>query len=286
MSPRLKILSILILLARAGASAASVREDIKESLARMAHIKMMAPGQTYTMMARGNLLTGDKEVFLRRREPEEILSSGLSSGCGDYAAAFYGLMREKGATMLYVDAAELSGASLANRNNGHTGVAVKDPSSGSWILTDPTSRRVLLDRWDSSRKIYKSGEGRFWIGFLGKLEDYPEKSPENLKAFYDRTLKAVPKSVWEDEIVCLELVPAGSDNPRLDRFLDRFSGLCEKFGINPKRAAKVELSNGGDDAVSECFPKESGVWNCRVGRQSSMSAGLFGGIESDVKRPL
>jgi hypothetical protein len=127
-----------LLLASWTTAQATVRDDIIAALARVAELKPMETGRTHSLPARGETMTGANNDFLRRREPNEILSSGLSTGCGDYAAAFYGLLRAKGASLLWIDSAELSATSLLDQSDGHTGVAVKDPETRRWILVDPT----------------------------------------------------------------------------------------------------------------------------------------------------
>lgn len=274
-----------------------VRDDIKSAFDRVAGLRMMAEDgrSTYTLPARGQSLSGLCDDFLRRRTPDEILASGLSSGCGDYAAAFYGLMRQKGASLLYVDSAELSAASLLNRDNGHTGVAVKDPANGRWLLADPTNRKILSEAWSPDAKIYDGPAGRMWIGYVGRLEDYPVKSHDELKAFYDRTLRAVPAAVWDEELVRLEfstgpsmLGPDGAYlNARCPQFLQRYGGVYDQLGVHPKRRAQVLFSDESLNAAGkDCRRTGAGSWECFVKRAAAMSPGWFSYIETQVMRQI
>ena len=149
--------------ARAAASV-STEKNIYSALARVSKLEMMRAGRDYTLLIGTAVVTGEKEVFLRRRTPDEILAGGLSSGCGDHAAAFYGILKRQGYGLLFVDSVELSVASILEKFSGHTGVAVRDAASGKWILVDPTSSEIINRDWDTSSKLYRSPAEDFWIG--------------------------------------------------------------------------------------------------------------------------
>ena len=111
--------------------------SIQSGLERLKSIGMMKTGRKYTAMIGGKEHSGRKEFFLRKRGPEEILSSELSSGCGDYAFAFYHLMRLRGLDTILLDSAEMTMTSLTRlRPTNHTGVAVHDRKQNRWILVN------------------------------------------------------------------------------------------------------------------------------------------------------
>ncbi len=269
-----------------------IHDDIKSAFYDVAQLQGMDnDGRIYSLPARGQTLSAVSDDFLRRRSPDEILKSALSSGCGDYAAAFYGLMSKKGYTTLFVDSAQLSVTSLLHRDDGHTGVAVKDQASGHWILSDPTNRKILSENWDAGSKIYSGPAGRFWIGYVGTLEDYPVKSHDELKVFYDRALRSVPPAVWEKELVRLEFNagpsmhhPDGSwTNPRCPDFLKRYARVYDELGVRPTRKARIEFSDAAlNPSGSDCRRKAADSWECFVKREAAMSPSWFSWIETHV----
>lgn len=272
----------------ASSSRADLRADIDAALAHVGKLKMMDNGPQYTLAAGGRPLTGVSDDFLRRRSSAEILRSGLSSGCGDYAAAFDGLMREKGAKTMFVDGVELSVESLIHRFSGHTGIAVQDPATGRWILTDPTNGKVVAENWDPAAKIY---ENRYWIWYVGPSSKYPAKSPEELKAAYDRALRSVPASVWSDNIIGLDFSMGPSMraadgswiNPRADAFLKKWSGIYDQYGLHPRRRAHIEFaakSLAPDSA--DCRRTDADRWTCYVTPEQGMGESWFTWIDEYV----
>ena len=288
------LLVIILTLISRGASASAVRDEIKAALTQIGRLKAMEAGRIYSLPARGKVLSGTNDDFLRRREPDEILTSGLSTGCGDYSQAFYGLLRAKGASLLWIDSVELSATSLLDRFDGHAVVAARDHDTNRWILVDPTNGVILDENWDPATKIYTAPGGRFWIGFVGRLEDYPLKTPEDLKTFYNRTLQLVPADVLDREVIRLDFTAGptmrrekGSfANPRLSAFLDRFSRVYDDLGIVPKRRERVQFSDGGPGAGGDCRQTGTDSWECSVGQDSSMSLQWFSWVERYVARHM
>lgn len=247
---------------------------------------MLQPGQAYSLPVRGEVLTGTRDKFLRGRAADEILGSGLSSGFADHAAVFYALMREKGAELLLIDAAHLTLDSLLTKSSGHVGVAVKDSGSGRWIFIDPASGRILSKNWDPASKSYNGPAGRCWVGYAGSWEDYPVKTADELKDFYETTLKAVPETVWAEELVRLEFSTSSSVNPNTAAFMKRYSSVYEKLGVRPGRSARVELLDGGPGASKDCRRTAADSWACPVGRDSGMTPSWFAWVERQVSRQI
>jgi len=104
---------------------------ILSGLERVQKLQGMDTRKKYELEARGTRITGYPDDFLRRRTPAEILESGLSCGCGDYASAFYSLIESQGLQVIYIDAVALNYSAIEGGDSGHTGVAVKDKESGN-----------------------------------------------------------------------------------------------------------------------------------------------------------
>ncbi len=288
------LLIIALALSSSATAAAAVLDDVEIALARVAKLKMMKAGETYSLPARGAKMTGNSEDFLERREPDEILSSGLSTGCGDYSAAFYGLLRAKGASLLYIQGVELSARSLLEQFAGHAAVAVKNPQNDRWILVDPTNRKVLDKNWDTASKGFHSPAGRFWIGYAGRLEDYPVKTPAQFKTSLRRTLRLVPAAAWDEEVVRLNFKAGPSmsrtggafANPRYPAFLARFSQVYDDLGLRPERQVGVEFADGGPGWGADCKRRGRDSWECPVGRDAAMDQKLFSWVESSIMRQM
>lgn len=261
--------------------------DFDAALARVARLKALETGRTYSLPARGETLTGTSEDFLERREPDEILASGLSSGCGDHAAAFYGLLRATGAQLKYIQAVELSASSLLERFSGHTAVAVQDPKTDRWLLVDPTKNKVLSRDWDLSARVFHSPAGRFWTGYSGPLEEYPAKSPAQLKSLLRRTLRLVPAPVWDKEVPRLDFSADPSiANPRTIAFLERFSAVYDDLGLRPETRVEVRFKDGGPGFAGDCRRSGLASWTCHVGRDAAMDQRWFSWVERAVMREL
>ena len=165
---------------------------ILSGLERVQKLQGMDTRKKYELEARGTRITGYPDDFLRRRTPAEILESGLSCGCGDYASAFYSLIESQGLQVIYIDAVALNYSAIEGGDSGHTGVAVKDKESGNWILVDPTDDKILSGNWDPASTLYESPAGRFWIGYKGPLDKYLVRSHSELRTFYADTLSVEP----------------------------------------------------------------------------------------------
>jgi hypothetical protein len=279
----MKVLLAGVLLFAAAAAPVRAKDtalvDILAGLDRMHGLRMMSEDKTYELPARGEKMSGRSDDFLRRRTPQEIMDSGLSTGCGDYAFSFYTLMKARGRDVLYADAAALTAHSLKNHFDGHTAVAVKDEASGNWILVDPTFGRIISGDWDPKERLYVGPAGRFWFGYVGKLEDYPVKGPEELKKFYAETLATVPKDVWAKIFIkyeftiddSMKLKGGGYTNPHVVEFIRRPDEFYEGMGVTPEKSVRVTLKDGVDDKADTCEKNDDATWTCWISRGAAMS---------------
>ena len=92
------------------------------------------------------LAYGDGEKF--GRTSEEILSSGISTGCTDYGLAFISIAREKGIPSVFVQTGRIDWIYDRVRNNdkGITGhILVEVYLDGNWYLVDTTAGKLFLN---------------------------------------------------------------------------------------------------------------------------------------------
>ena len=271
----------------------TVLTSILSSLEEVQKLRPMDNGKQYELEAKGTKVTGFPDDFLRRRTPAEILKSGLSCGCGDYAFAFYSLIEAKGFHAIYIDAVALNYSAIEHGDSGHTGVAVKDHDSGNWILVDPTSNKIISADWDPTSTLYEGPAGRFWIGYKGSLDKYPIANHDALRAFYAETLRSVTKAAWEKALLAFDFAvddslktkDGGYSNPNLEAFLARPAATFKALGIQPSRRVKVTLKSwdkktGSSDVIQEA----DGSWTCFVQDRGRMSASLTDWITAAILR--
>ncbi len=229
----------------------NAKEDIvaliQDALDKVKKIKMMKPGLEYTVMVEGRQERGQKELFLYRRAADEILASGLSSGCGDYATVFYSLMRKTGLDVRFIHAVDLSLNSLLYNFSDHTGVVVSDDRQ--WILVDPTQGKVISQNWDTGSQIY---EDKFWIAFNGPRENFPVKGADQLKKFNKNGLKTVPKNVLNKKISGFDinidaslLTPDGNPSAEAQSFEEKVSEVFAEYDIAPNKKIELTIVKGG-----------------------------------------
>ncbi len=263
------------------------RQDIEDVFGEMRGLKDMESQRVYTLDASGRKLTGANDDFLRRRTAPEILSSGLSCGCGDYAIAFISLIEKRGLETLWVEGAEMSSASLKNRFSGHVVVAVRDPASNRWLLVDPTARSIISENWSRSDKTFSAN---YWVGFVGPFTNYPVHSPDALREFYDRMLKSIPREALNRHLFRFAFTvdsslrgPDGSYlNTNLTQFLEMQSSILTEYGIKPEEEVRIQLTKGGDDALGKLTHSNDKGWVCTVGLQSACSLGFLSYLEREV----
>ena len=264
---------------KAGATVSAV-EQINGAFDELSHLKDMPSSRQYELNIGGKKVMGDGDDFLRRRTGAEILDSGLSSGCGDYAIAFVRLMENRGFQTLLIDSAEVSLSSLKDHFSGHVVVAVRDSANARWLLADPTNKRIITNNWSTSDKTFY--RDRYWIGYCGPLEKYPAHSPEELKVFYTRTLADVPADFWNRHIFKFnfKIDPSliGPDGkylaPHLSELAENQDAALAEFNIHPEREINVLLVKGGDDSNGALKWSDDRGWICTIGLQSACSLGF------------
>jgi len=255
----------------ANAPAKGIQADIDAAYSRIKLIKAMRPDTQYRLPVGKDIIAGPKEAYLRRRTADEVLSSNMASGCGDYAVSFMSLMQKSGYRILLVDGALVSSASLINTFSGHAVVAVKDPKSGKWWLANPTDHTILSRNWSTNSKNFEAFGLYFWIGYCGSLDKYPAKDGESLKLFYARTLRKIPRSVLNKRLIKL-VFRIGQDlrsadgkllNPNVMKLEKEQSKLFADFGVSPAKQIEVMLQKGNDDEGTS-IEQVGGRWIVRL----------------------
>ena len=291
--PALLLGIALVFLSPAALAKETTYTAILSGLARVQKLQEMDNEKEYDLDARGVRMTGVPDDFLRHRTPAEILQSGLSCGCGDYAFAFYSLITSRGFEAIYIDAAALNYTAIERGDSGHTGVAVRDKESGNWVLVDPTNNKILSADWNPASPIYESIPGRFWIGYKGPLNKYPVKDHAALRKFYNDTLNTVPRAVWEKELLAfdyrvddsLKRKDGSYSNPNMEAFLARPARILKTLGVHPSQTVTVTLKSwvrktGNSDVVRNA----DGSWTCYVSEHSAMSVSLTDWIMAAIRR--
>lgn len=286
-------LLVLLVLGTLPGFSATLRSDVDAALAELRKLEAMKPGKNYTALVGGQPMTAPKDAFLRRRTADEIARSGLSCGCGDYAILFIDLMESRGYETRMVDSAQISLLSLASQFAGHSVVAVraKSASETRWWLVDSTSRKVLSTEWSAEEKSFTSGGSLYWIGYVGPLETYPARSPEQLRQFYRQTLATVPVAVLNRVIPQLNFVVDSTlslpdnkyRNPNIPRLSAEQARLFAQYNITPERSYDVHLTRGGDD-YSGTLKSVDGQWVATVGLRSACSPSFLSYMASAIVR--
>jgi len=283
----------LVLVSAAAWAKETVWTAILSNLGEVQKLRPMDNRRQYELEAKGAKVTGFPDDFLRRRTLAEIIKSGLSCGCGDYAFAFCFLIESKGFQTIYIDAVALNYSAIEHGDSGHTGIAVKDRDSGSWILVDPTNNKIISADWDPTAMLYESPAGQFWIGYKGPLDKYPVADHPGLRVFYAETLRSVPKDVWEKELLAFDFVVDNSlktkdgayANPNMEAFLGRPAVTFKALGIHPSRSVKVTLKSWDKKTgTSDVIQESDGSWTCFVQDRGHMSASLTDWITAAIFR--
>jgi len=284
-----------LLCASAPAAGESADQQIQGVFSELRALKPMAPGRSYTVSVAGRRETGPKEQFLRRRTAQEISESGLSCGCGDYALLFIARAVPLGFEALLVDGAELSSESLQEHFSGHCVVAIRGAGAAAhapWWLVDPTNMRLLERSWSPAARSFEAFDTTFWIGYCGPLADYPIHDAGELKAFYARTLEAVPLEFMNDNLCKLDFTVdrslVGADgaflNPRIPDLLRMQARILAARGISPLRKVSILLTRGNDDFTTDLGYSDERGWVGRLGLRSACSPGLLTYFERTLRR--
>jgi hypothetical protein len=252
----------------------------------------MNPGENYTLTVHGKRETGLKENFLRRRNSDEILASGLSSGCGDYAVTFLQLMEKQGVETRLVDGAEISTASLATHFSGHAVVAVRQPGQTDWWLANPTDQTILSKHWSTQAQHFRAFGSHFWIGYCGSLASYPIHNANDLMRFYTRTLNKVPLAFLNQHLYRLNFTvdPSLRDengayrNPNLANFLSLQPQILKAYKVHPTHQVTVRLVRGKNDSESDLGRLPDGRWRGVIGLRSGCSPRLFSYFEQRIEQ--
>lgn len=272
----------------------TVEQNVQTVFSELHNLKFMQAGQSYTMRVGETEETGPKEQFLRRRTAQEISDSGLSCGCGDYAIMFIDRMETRGFKTLLVDGAELSSGSLHDHFSGHAVVAMRSkaaPEDAAWWLVDSTNLKILSRNWSPAEKTFQAFGCVFWIGYCGPLAGYPVHGPEDLKAFYTKTLASVPPDFLNRVLYRLNFIIDPSLiskdgvflNPRVADLQREQSAIFRAYGIRPERELSILLRRGSNgDMTDLTYSKEAG-WVSHIGLESGCSPGLLSYFERVIR---
>jgi hypothetical protein len=291
MKPLLPLLVVSLLPAMVAATH-SMQGQVDAVLAEMRLLRPMEPRMRYTLPARGVDVSGSNDDFLRRRTASEIIASGLSCGCGDYAVVFIERIEALGYETLLVDSAQISALSLASNFAGHAVVAIRpnDAPDSSWWLVDSTARKILSRDWSPQAKTFTASGGVYWIGYCGPLDRYPVRAPAELKQFYADTLAKVPREFFNRTLhrfvfkVDRSLLDdrGGYLNPNVTRLQREQERIFAKYAIEPEREVAILLARGDNDARSDLNSSADG-WVSRVGLKSACSPGLLSYFEQRIR---
>lgn len=267
----------------------SIDADVQAVFAELRTLKSMDQRQTYTLSARGEKLTGRNDDFLRRRTADEIATSKLSCGCGDYAVVFAERMHARGFDTLLIDSAAISVHSLINKFDGHVVVAIRpsDAPKSQWWLVDSTALNFISHDWSPDAKSFTNSAGStFWIGYCGPVEKYPVNTPDELKKFYGETLAKVPAEFFNAHLFRLTFTVDKSLVDEKGALLNSRVNLLEraqqeifaKYGIKPAREIPILLVRGGNDASGD-LNLVDGKWVSRVGLKSACSPSFLSWLD-------
>lgn len=270
----------------------STEREIAAIFPELRALKSMKFGERYTLPAHGEKMTGIGDDFLRRRTAGEVEASGLSCGCGDYAAVFIDRIEPRGFDTLLIDSVQISLASLESHDSGHVVVAVrpKGQANAPWWLVDSTARNILSRDWSPDAKSFTASGHVYWIGYCGPLDQYPVHDHEELKRFYTRVLAMVPPEVLNRTLYhftftidqSLEDGHGGYLNPRVTRLSAGQDTIFTRYHIKPEREIAILLTCGADDS-SGTLGLIDNRWVARVGLKSGCSSSFLTYFEQIVR---
>lgn len=296
------MLAFLPLAARAVNEAESRRREVEAVFRELRSLSAMKPGQPYTLPAGGAEISGSADDFLRRRTVDEIVASGLSCGCGDYALVFADRITRRGYEALVIDSAQISFHSLVNKFDGHVVVAIRpraadrapNAAENPWWLIDTTALNYLSFDWSPEEKNFVASGTAYWIGFCGPVETYAAKirSPAELRKFYAETLGQVPAAFLNRHLYRFEFTIDDSFldeqgrplNPRVSNLTRQQAEVLATYGVVPEKVVPIVLKRGGDDASGnlDFVPGQGCV--SRVGLRSACSASFLTYMETRIRQ--
>ena len=251
---------------------------------RVKDLKPMEYGKVYTLSARGKPMTGGPDDFLRRRTAQETLASGLTTGDGDNAIVAVYLVQKGGLEAEFVDLAEISTQSLEYGSAGRTVIAVRDPMNGGWARIDPASAGYSFPFPPTEKLLF----GNHWVGFRGRLADYPVHDPESLNKFYRDTLKTMPPEALNKHLFRFRftvdsslLNPNGTyRNPNLGKFLADNGKILAAHGVHPVHEIAIRMAAGlrGAESYLE-YSDDKGEWVCFLGLENACGLDLVSYFE-------
>lgn len=258
-------------------------ELINLAFSELSEIRYMRPPKKYSAFVDSIEYTEKKEFYLRKRSPTEIIKSKLTSGCGDSAFAFYYLMRKHNIECSIIDAVKISNSSLISNFSGHMVVKVIDKNNKRTLLVDPSRKEIIDKNWDKNRKSFNTLNSEFWIGFNGIFEDYPIHNANELKEFYNKSLKNIPKEILKKKIVGLNL-QIGNDFSNNKDVVDEITNLnhwldtaYKKYVIeSEKNIIMIRKSKTGEIKI---YQEEHLKWICEINGIEDLSLNLIDSIE-------
>ncbi len=274
---------------RPAASLPDVHQRVSDAMNKVAGLKPIPPDRPSTLTVAGKPMTGSPDDFLRRRTGAEILESGIAAS-GDSAIAVLYLLEKQGFETRFIDSAEISTHSLEYGFSGHAAVAVRDPARDQWILADP-DRSIFVYPWTLSDKSFY---GNYWIGFRGRLADYPAHDPESLKKFYRETLATIPPYVLSRRLFRFKFTvdpsligPGGKYKvPDLAQFLRDNGKILAAHGVYPVNEIPVRLTAGDFDFGIRLEDSAFAGWVCSLGRESSCGWWLVSALEDRLNQAV
>ena len=178
----------------------------------------------------------------------------------------------------FVDAVKISTENLATADSAYTAVSVRDPQTGMWVRVD-LNRHEFSWPWSSEDKTFY---GNLWIGYRGRLINYPASDPESVNKFYRHVLDAIPKSVLNETLFRFrftvtppEVGPDGKyRNPHVDQFLRENGKILEARDIHPFTEVPIGIWDNGENADTRFEYWSGSGWFCIVGRRAPMDLKL------------
>jgi hypothetical protein len=257
-------------------------------------LKQMQPGKVYSLQSdTGETISGLKEAFLRKRTAQEILRSGLASGCGDYALVFYKEMERLGYKVNLVEGIELSICGIQSAFSGHVVVEVIDKTTKKSMLVDPTALKILSEDWDNASKFFTTKAGdmpsgrRFWIFFRGSAENYRKEimDEDTLRSAYGKAISSIDPNVAFESLIRIKFSidtdsfeKATELRSRAERLISRYESMLHQVSValnmEPERIVHIRIVL---DPEAEHSSFANGI--LRVCRDSAMSDSLIGFTE-------
>ena len=275
---------------RAAAISPGLDHAINDVFKRVDRLSPMPYGKVYTLTVGGKPMTAPPDDFLRRRTGREILESGMSDGGGDNAIAAVYLLEQQGYETRFIDSAEISTQSLAYGFSGAPMVAVRDRESGAWVRVDVARHEYSYPFSLSDKSFY----GSYWIGFRGRLADYPAHDPRVAEEVLSGHAQTIPPEVLNQHLFRFQFTvdasligPDGKyRNPNLEGLLRDNGKVLAAHGVHPVNTIAITLVAGRQDAESHLEYSHGEGWVCTLGLESACGLGLVSYFEERLNGVL